>query len=120
MRFAHVTISVRHLDESLHFYEKIIGLPVVRRFPAGPGREIVFLGNNNETEIELISGAPENTTFGQGISLGFAVASLDETIRFLQDNGISVGEVLQPNPSVKMTFVTDPDGLRIQFIEQAE
>jgi len=119
MRFAHVTISVKDLEESQRFYNTIVGLPVTRRLSAGPGREIIFLGNEGETEVELIGGARGEPSFGQDISLGFEVESLDRTMQFLRDQGIDPGEVQSPNPSVKMIFIRDPNGLRIQFLEQA-
>ena len=119
MRFAHVTISVKNMEESLHFYEQIVGLPVKRKMSGGPGRELAFLGNENESEVELICGTQANPSFGRDISIGFVVENLDETIRHLQENGCDTGEVMSPNPSMKMIFITDPDGLRVQFMEQA-
>lgn len=117
MKFCHVTISVRNLEESLKFYRDIVGLSVNRRFPAGPNTEIVFLGNG-ETEIELICDqAHMDILIGQDISLGFEVASVQETMEFLRQKGIVPGEVLQPNPHTKFFFVSDPDGVKIQFIE---
>ena len=41
MEFAHVTISVKNLDESLEFYQNVIGLPIKRRFSSGES-ELVF------------------------------------------------------------------------------
>jgi len=117
MRFAHVTISVKDMEESLRFYRDIVGLPVTRKFPAGPGRDIVFLGFEGGTEIELISGAQGALSFGQDISIGFEVESLEQMIRSLRDNKVEVGETQSPNPSVKMTFVSDPNGVRVQFLE---
>ena len=119
MRFAHVTLSVLNMEESLHFYEGILGLPLKRRMPGGPDRELAFLGNENETEVELISGK-SNVSFGQDISIGFVVEDLDQTIQYLRDNGIDAGEVLSPNPSMKMIFISDPNGMRVQFLSYTE
>lgn len=119
MRFAHVTLSVLNMEESLHFYEKVIGLPLKRKMPGGPGRELAFLGNENETEVELISGKSE-VSFGTDISIGFVVDDLDETIKYLEENGIHTGEIMSPNPSMKMIFITDPNGMRVQFLAYTE
>lgn len=117
MKLCHVTISVRNMEESLRFYRDIVGLSLKRRFSAGPYCEIAFLGNDG-TEIELISNQANTDIFiGQDISLGFEVASVQETIGFLQQNDITAGEVLQPNPQVKFFFVIDPNGVKVQFIE---
>jgi len=119
MKFAHVTISVKNLNESLSFYQDIIGLPIKRRFPAG-GSEIVFLGNEG-TEIELIHNpARPNASFGDGISLGFEVPSVDAVVSLLKQKGIAAGEMLKPTPYVKFFFITDPNGVRIQFLENVK
>ena len=116
MKFSHVTISVRNLDESLEFYKSVIGLPVNRRFSAGDS-EIAFLGNG-ETEIELICNkSHSDVLIGQDISLGFTVASLQEISSRLIQMGIEPGEVLQPNPQVMFFFIADPNGVRVQFVE---
>lgn len=39
MKFLWTAINVKNLDESIAFYSKLVGLQVVRRFPAGPGVE---------------------------------------------------------------------------------
>jgi len=119
MKFIHVTISVKDLNESLKFYQEIIGLPIKRRFPAG-GSEIVFLGNDG-TEVELVHNpSRKDVSFGADISLGFEVPSVNDMIAKLKQKGIPVGEVLKPNPHVMFFFITDPNGLRIQFLENVK
>jgi lactoylglutathione lyase len=54
MKFLWTTILVNNMDESLKFYEEIVGLKLTERFQAGPGMEISFLGEG-ETKVELIS-----------------------------------------------------------------
>ena len=119
MKFAHVTIKVKDLEESLKFYQEIVGLPLVSRFPAGPNMEIVFLGEG-ETLVELIHDSGQtDISIGSDISIGFAVDSLDETMEFLKGKGIDIHSgPFEPNPNTKFLFVLDPNGLRIQFIEQ--
>lgn len=119
MKFAHVTINVKNMNESLKFYEEIVGLPVVNRFTAGPNMEIVFLGQG-ETLVELIlDSSNENITIGSDISIGFAVDSLDDTMAFIKDKGIEIKSgPFQPNPNTRFFFVEDPNGLKVQFIQQ--
>ena len=103
MKLAHITISVKNLEKSVQFYRDIIGLPIRRRFESGDS-EIVFLGES-ETEIELVYNRNRaDISFGMYISLGFEVASLTDTIAFLVENGIAVGDVMQPNPNVRFAF----------------
>lgn len=119
MKLAHVTINVRDMEESLKFYEEIVGLPISIRFPTGPNSEIVFLGQG-ESKIELIKSEEDiNPTIGGDISIGFPVDNLDETMNFLKEKGIDIDSgPIQPNPNTRFVFVKDPNGLRVQFIEQ--
>lgn len=118
MKFCWCTLSVKDLEESVKFYTEIVGLKETRRFNAGPDTEIVFLGNG-ETEIELIWDRNKNTCdMGKDISLGFTVESLDKQIELLQDKGVKIlTEPISPNPSLKFFFALDPNGLKIQFVE---
>ena len=120
MAFLWTTISVKNMEESLKFYQEIVGLPLDRRFGAGPGMEIVFLGDG-ETKVELISNDKiENVNLGADISLGFNVKSVEEKIAFLAEKGISIHSgPFSPNPHVKYFFILDPNGLKIQFVENA-
>ena len=119
MHFAHVTISVKNMEESIHFYRDVIGLPEVRRLPSGQGREIVFLGREGETLVELIYvEGREDFSYGNSISIGFAVPSLDAMIQKLQEEGIEPGAASSPNPALRMIFISDPNGVRVQFLEE--
>jgi lactoylglutathione lyase len=118
MKFCWSTLRVKNLEESIGFYTGIVGLEVVNRFGAGPGAEIAFLGGG-ETKIELIcDGQSRDTEVGSDISWGFEVESVDKTLALVKEKGISVdGGPVQPNPHVKFFFVRDPNGMRIQFVE---
>jgi len=118
MSFLWTTITVSDLEASLKFYQDIVGLPLVRRFDAGPMGEIAFLGDG-DTKIELIGSRSGKADFGPDISLGFAVDSADEKIAALDKQGIRLHSgPFSPNPHVKFFFIQDPDGLKIQFVEE--
>ncbi|HHZ02769.1 MAG TPA: VOC family protein [Tissierellia bacterium] len=119
MKFLWTTLLVNNMEESIKFYEEIVGLKLVERFQAGPKMEISFLGEG-ETKIELICN--ENLTnlyAGNRVTLGFKVESLDEMINFLNEKEIEIvtGPV-QPNPRIKYLIIQDPNGVKIQFAEQ--
>ncbi len=117
MKFCWSTLNVRNLEESIKFYEEIIGLKVTRRFPAGPGTEIAFLGDG-ETQIEFICGGDREIHVGDDISWGFEVESLDQTLSLAKEKGVTIlGEPVQPNPHVKFAFIKDPNGMRVQLVE---
>lgn len=91
MRFGWVTINVQNLQASQDFYTGVIGMHVKRRMQPKPGTDIIFLGfSDSETEIELIHNAQHQAPqYGQDLSLGFAVASVDEHMDLLRANGLT-------------------------------
>lgn len=114
------TISVKNMEESLKFYQDIVGLPIERRFTAGPDTEIYFLGGGEGAKLELICNKKNNVIdIGKDISIGFAVDSIDDKIESLKNRGIEIKSgPFQPNPNVRFFFIEDPNGLTIQFVEQ--
>lgn len=123
MSFLWTTIRVKDLEESIEFYQDIVGLELQRRFEAGPKREIAFMAagaGKGETEIELIDDQDdkEESDLGKDISLGFAVTSVSKKMESLKEKGIEIEEgPITPNPQIEFFFVLDPNGLRIQFAE---
>jgi len=120
MAFLWATVTVTNMEESLKFYQEIVGLPLNARFPAGPGVEIAFLGGDG-TKVELICNEKnKDVDPGSDISLGFSVKSVDDKIAFLEDKGIQLDSgPFAPNPHTRFFFIRDPNGLKIQFVEQA-
>ncbi|WP_249897863.1 VOC family protein [Paenibacillus sp. PK3_47] len=112
-----ITLRVRDLEASLHFYHQILGLPVERKFESR-GRQIVMLGTAGQPKIELIQGSDPALTPESGVSIGFEVASVEESIAYLQTNGISVARgPVAPNPHLQFFYILDPDGFEVQLAE---
>jgi len=118
MNFCWCTITVENMDDSLKFYQEIVGLPISRRFKAGAGVEISFLGEG-ETKVELVCNPNHRATGkSEGISLGFEVESVDQMIEVIKEKGLEVESgPFQPNPHIKFFHVKDPNGVSIQFVE---
>lgn len=118
MKFCWCTLSVNNLEESLAFYNEVVGLRTARRFSPAPDTEIVFLdGGGAEVELICTEGKPP-ASVSDGCSLGFEVSSLRDTQARLAAHGIAAEtDIIQPNEHVRFLFVRDPDGYRIQFVE---
>jgi lactoylglutathione lyase len=80
--------------------------------------EIAFMGEG-ETKVELIyNGKSKDISIGEDISLGFEVDSAEEMMTAVKEKGVEIHSgPFQPNPHVKFFFVLDPNGLKIQFVE---
>ena len=118
MEFCWVTLPVKDLEESLAFYQGILGLPIDSRFN-GDGIDLAMLGEKDRPKIELISLAHEkDKVHSSDISIGFAVESLDRTMEFLEEKGIAiVSGPVSPAPHISFLFVHDPDGYTVQLVE---
>ncbi len=120
MKFLWTTIHVKDMEESLMFYQEVVGLKLENRFNAGPGMEICFLGED-DTKLELICSEKfQNLKPGNGVSIGFKVESLDAALNMVKEKGYEVitGPV-QPNPNIRYFIFLDPNGYKIQFAEQS-
>lgn len=121
MKFLWTTINVKNMDESVAFYSSMLELKVLNRFPAGPGKEITFLGNgtDGETLVELMSDSSNTAvTFSECISIGFAVASMDAMLDTVKSKNIAVHSGPIETPGFKFFCIKDPNGLNIQFFQQ--
>lgn len=118
MELCWVTLPVKNLEESLDFYQGILGLPIDSRL-SGDGMEMAMLGENEQPKIELISMAHEKDKVrGSDISIGLAVKSLDRTMEHLKEKGIAiVSGPVSPLPHISFLFIHDPDGYTVQLVE---
>jgi lactoylglutathione lyase len=118
MKFCWSTLMVNNLEESLKFYQDIVGLSLDRRFKAGPEVEIAFLGDG-ETKLELICNEKsKGVNIGQDISLGFEIESVNGMMEYLKGKGVDIlSGPFQPNPHIKFFYLLDPNGLKVQLVE---
>jgi len=119
MNFTWVTIHVRDMETSLKFYQEIIGLPLKRRFSPGGTTELAFLGNAGESELELFFQPGDVAVASEGISIGFTSnVRLEDKIKAVERFGCSVvSPIISPGPHMRFVHVSDPDGYRVQLIE---
>ena len=121
MKFLWTTLYVKKLEESIAFYSNLLGLQVVRRFNAGPGIEIAFMGNGieDETLVELLADSNNKAvTYSEFISIGFAVDSLDIMLDIVKRENISIHTGPFETPGSKYFCIKDPNGLNVQFFQQ--
>jgi lactoylglutathione lyase len=118
MKFCWVTINVTDMDSSMLFYQEIVGLPVDRVMKPNPKMMIAFLGAG-ETKVELIFDPVQGKrSQGKDISIGFEVDSIDRFMEVLKAKGVEIESgPFQPNPTIRFLYVLDPDGVRVQFVE---
>lgn len=120
MKLLWVTIYVKNLEESITFYSELLGLKVLKRFPAGPAMEIAFMGNgtDNETLVELLTDKNSTVHHGESVVLGFAVNSIEEMLDTVNSKKIAVLNGPFETPTSRFFTVKDPNGFNVQFFQQ--
>jgi len=107
------------MEESLKFYNELLGVKILERFSSGEEMEIAMLGEEDKPKIELIynrSNVVENQT--KGISIGFEVDSLEGTMSYVKSKNIPIIRgPISPSPKVSFFFIHDPNGIEIQLVE---
>ena len=116
MKFVLTTMNVTDMEKSLAFYRDLLGMSVGGQIGAeGDAFRITFLGEKDGTKLELIqgNGAPQPS---ESISIGFVPKDLQAVLDACKDTVVGP---ISPNPNTTFWFVRDPDGYRVQLMENA-
>lgn len=103
------TITTDQLEESVAFYEEVIGLSVARRFSPSPDTEIAFLKDDRGFEVELLKNGRPTSDDLNGISLGFEVKSLADTLALVKSKNIPVFGGPTKVPGLHLLFCQRPE-----------
>ncbi|WP_295474876.1 lactoylglutathione lyase [Synechococcus sp. UW140] len=126
MRLLHMMLRVGELDRSIRFYTEVLGMNLLRRKDYPSGRfTLAFVGyglESAETVLELthnwdISSYEIGAGYGH-IALG--VEDITATCEMIRAQGGKI--VREPGPmkhgTTVIAFVEDPDGYKIELIQQ--
>ena len=126
MRMLHTMIRVNDLEESLAFYTGPLGMKLLRRHEFSGGRfTLAFVGYGDESAHTVIELTYNWDTHAYEVGNGFGhialgVADIRATCESLRAQGVKI--VREPGPmqhgSTVIAFVEDPNGYRIELIEQ--
>ncbi|MBF4472457.1 VOC family protein [Flavobacterium sp. HJJ] len=121
----HIAIIVSDYSKSKEFYTAVLGLTVIQEVYREERQSYKLdLALNGDYIIELFSfpNPPKRVSRPEAAGLrhlAFEVTDLDETIAFLTSKNVESEPIrIDEMTHKKFTFITDPEGLPIEFYER--
>jgi lactoylglutathione lyase len=122
VRMEHVGIMVKDMDESLNFYQNILGLELRSREWLNDSIELAFLffPEQPSVEVELVYGGPVEN---EGIvnHLAFRVENIEAELARFKEAGVKLVDE-EPrsilNDTVKIAFFQGPNGEKLELVER--
>jgi lactoylglutathione lyase len=123
MKMEHVGIMVNDMDESLTFYQNILGLELRNREWLNDTVELAFLyfPEQPSVEVELIYDGEPVGNEGIVSHLAFTVENIEAELVRLKDEGV---HLLDEKPrsvlrdTVKIAFFNGPNGEKLELVER--
>lgn len=124
--FLHTMLRVFDLDKSISFY-KMLGLHEVRRKDVPEGKYtlvyMAYQGNDKGgAELELTYNWGSETPYNVGTGFGHLAFGVDDVTQLVEKIRQSGGKITREPGPVKfgktfIAFVEDPDGYKIELIQ---
>lgn len=117
----HNNINVLDLDKSLLFYEKALGLKLVREFvPDDKSFKLVYLKDTNSShELELTWLRDRTTPYNLGDN-EIHIAYETDDIKMAHEKHLEMNCICYENKEMGIYFITDPDGYWIEIVPTKE
>ena len=121
LKFEHVGVQVKDIEESIEFYTQKVGLELIETLPhTDPSLKLAFLGLEGNVIVELIQGYNSNLpNEGKVHHFALAVDGIEEEFERLKSAGVSFVEeniVTLPN-GARYLFFYGPDKEWIEYYE---
>jgi len=126
MRMLHTMLRVGDLQRSIDFYTDVLSMKLLRRqdFPDGEFT-LAFVGYGNEydhTVLELTYNYGQ-TKYDMGNAYGHIAIEVDDAYKACDLVKTKGGKVIREagpmkHGSIVIAFVEDPDGYKIEFIQE--
>jgi catechol 2,3-dioxygenase-like lactoylglutathione lyase family enzyme len=121
LAFHHISITTKKMDETLHFYRDLLGMPIEKEMLIGE-RRLFQLNIGDGLLVEISDPTPENRDAASTPiplnHIGFVTDNLIETVEKVRSAGYPV--TVEPRPmsgSGSMSFVKGPNGESIEFMQ---
>lgn len=128
MRILHTMLRVGDLERSIKFYTDVLGMRLLRRSENEQYKySLAFLGYADESESAVIE-----LTYNWGVdkyelgtAYGHIALGVDDIYKTIEDVRAAGGKITrEPGPvlggTTVIAFAEDPDGYKIEFIENKD
>jgi len=127
MRLLHTMLRVGDLERSITFYTEVLGMRLLRQKDYPGGRftlAFVGYGEENDTTVLELTHNWDTSTYEIGSGYGhiaIGVADIHGVCEQIRAKGGRVAREPGPmkNGTTVIAFVEDPDGYRVELIEQS-
>ncbi|OTG83567.1 lactoylglutathione lyase [Acinetobacter sp. ANC 4648] len=128
MRMLHTMLRVGNLERSLAFYTEVLGMTLLRKRDYAEGRfTLAFVGYGDEantTVLELTHNW-DIASYELGNAYGHIAIAVDDAYKACAEIKALGGNVVREAGPMKggvtvIAFVEDPDGYKIELIQQDE
>ncbi len=128
MRMLHTMLRVGNLEQSLAFYTEVLGMTLLRQRDYEEGRfTLAFVGYGSETEntvLELTHNW-DTSSYELGNAYGHIAIAVADAYQACDEIKARGGKVVREAGPMKggstvIAFVEDPDGYKIELIQQDE
>lgn len=115
-KVAKIGIEVKNLEESLVFYQDVLGMAVMERFPRDDGGENVFLDAGGVI-LELMSS--EKPVFGNLHHIAIGTECTEKEAEDFRQKGVRLTmEPVIVEENIHLADMQDPDGIRIRMFHR--
>jgi len=117
-RLNHVGIAVKDFAGALNFYTKVMGFRVAYALPSPDGRPTTtFVQISRDTFLEM---APASPNLPAGMThIGILTDDANATVSQLRQSGATVPDVRSGGGTgSRLSNVMDPEGIRVELVEQ--
>lgn len=121
----HIAIICSNYERSKKFYTEILGLEIIREIYREERKSFKLdLALNGEYVLELFSfeNPSERPSFPEACGLrhlAFEVMNISEIVKELEEKKIAWEQIrIDECTNKQFTFISDPDGLPIEFYEK--
>ncbi|WP_116870599.1 VOC family protein [Vibrio splendidus] len=129
MKYLHSMVRVSDLEDSLDFYCNKMGLYEVNRFESIEGRfTLIFLSVDSELDFNKSNDKPlieltynwDQTVYNKGDNFGHLAFSVENIYDFCERLIESGVVIKRPPRDGHMAFVSSPDDISIEIIQEGE